>query len=262
MEWLARCDYDYLMGKASPREQVFDRDESVRVIVEIANSDLREVLLARRSDVRRYVQARFAAREEWSGAFESWAELQDAGGYEIGPAPMLEDFLPDRADYVDTLSLELKKGCEHRSPDVFYDDVGAVPSGYEMWFQVWKALRDEDFGPYDSSCIFTAAGRREVADALDHYFSDGAQERAADFCAAAEIWDYYGDQKYADCSVWQIEALQHGARMILAELAVEDRKWMNVLRRRLAASIAFCWRFGTAVWGSRRPKENGLVQTT
>jgi hypothetical protein len=249
MEWMAGADYDYLMGKASPRDEVFDQEGSVRFVVEMANSSLRDALLERRLEIQAYVRARNEARDEWSEAFESWAELPDAGRRE--PAPRLEDFLPDRADYVSTPSLFMKPGYEERNPEVFIDDIDArrLPDGYGIWFRIWRALRKNDEGPYDPGSIFTVAGRREIVEALDNYFSDGGQDRAAEFCINAQISDYYGSTKYKDRSVWQIEALKHGARMILAELEIQDRRWINILRRAVARARARTWR--TAV--NRRP---------
>lgn len=245
MEWIASADYDYLMGKASPRDEVFDPEGSVRFVVEMANSYLRDTLLEKRSEVQAYVRARNAAREEWSEAFESWAEERDADGGVVDPAPRLEDFLPERADYVSTPSLFMKPGCENRSPEVFLDDIDAklLPDGYRIWFRIWKALRNNDEGPYDPSSIFTSAGRREIVEALDNYLSDGGEHRAAEFCVAAQIEDYYGSSKYKDRSVWQIEAFRHGARMILAEMQSQDRRWINVLRRagsRVRARLSWC----------------------
>lgn len=240
MEWMAGADYDYLMGKASPRDEVFDQEGSVRFVVEMANSYLRDALLERRSEIQEYVRARNEAREEWSEAFESWAELLDTDDGRLEPAPRIEDFLPDRAEYVSTPALFMKPGYEDRNPKVFIDDIDAkrLPEGYGIWFRIWRALRRNDEGPYDPGSIFTAAGRREIVEALDSYFSDGGQDRAAEFCVKAQISDYYGSTKYKDRSVWQIEALKYGARMILAEQEISDRRWINVLRRALARARA------------------------
>lgn len=222
MDWLANADYDYLMGKASPREEVFDFDQTVRTILEIANSELRDALLARRSEVRDFVHAKAAAREEWREAFETWVKSHEEGE----EAPKLEDYMPERGNYVSDLRLIRKQG--------YFNDVDErhIPDGYSTWFSIWKALSETDYGTNDPESIFRASGRREIREDLERYLSDGLGEHAASFCVAADISDYYGSTKYNDRSIWQIEALRHGARMILAEMRIEDSKLTNILRRK------------------------------
>lgn len=235
MAWLARtgADHDYIMGKASPREREFDREGTVRLIMEMANEDLGGVLRARRDDLHRYLADRGTAVEAFGEAFDTWMEGRWAGAAQPKPA----DFLPRRADYVAELGFEMKPGYAGRSPSVFPDEIDerSVPEGYEVWFRLWRALRNSDYGPYEPETIFTAAGRREIAEEMESYLSDGGMERCAQFCCEAGLADFYGIEKYADRTVWQVEAIRHAAALMLAEAEREERRWTSVVRRRLGA---------------------------
>lgn len=226
MEWLAEAEYDYLMGKASPREEVLDHDQTTQTILEMANSELRDALLARRSEIHDFIRAKAAAHQDWGEACQAWADFHIEGE----DAPKLEDYMPDRSDYVSELSFVRKPG--------FYEDIDErrIPDGYGVWFSIWKALHNENQA-YEPEDIFSAAGRRQIAEDLRDYLAGGGAEQTAQFCSDAGLSDYYGSMKYNDRSVWQIEALRHGARMILAEMKTEDSRWTNVLRRRAAILV-------------------------
>lgn len=224
MEWIAGGAYDYLMGKAAGRHREYDREGTVDFLVELANGEIIDAIKNRRDELRCYRQARAPARTRYCADYDEWFDLGM-----VGPAPVYEDYeIPDQADFVTDLEFVRVGEAGARWPH--YDprriDDRKLPGNCHLWFAMWNEL-DATRDPQD---IFTAKGRREIRDALEQHLAAGGQETAAEFASEIGLTDYYGSEKWVEQTVWQIEALRHGARMILAEFEASDRKWRHVRR--------------------------------
>lgn len=224
MEWVAGGAYDYLMGKAPGRHREYDREGTVDFLVELANSEIADAIKDRRDELRRYRQASAPARSRYREDYDEWFDLGM-----VGAAPMYDDYdIPDKSDFV--TEIEFRRVGEAGARWPHYDpsrvDESDLPGNCHLWFAIWNEL-DATRDPED---IFTAKGRREIRKALERHLGEGGQERAAEFASQIGLTDYYGSEKWTERTVWQIEALRHGARMIVAELEAADRKWRHLRR--------------------------------
>ncbi|WP_456718051.1 MULTISPECIES: hypothetical protein [unclassified Bradyrhizobium] len=218
MEWLAGSSYSYLMEKAAGRNREYDRDGTVDELVEMANSEIADAIGRHREEVRAYRRASAPGRSQFCADFDEWFELGM-----LGSPPLFEDYdIPDRSDYVSDFVFFTERDdrpWQVRNPDRI--DEGRLPAGCHLWFAMWKEL-DATPDPRD---IFTARGRRQIRQALECHLADGGQERAVDFAREIGLSDYYGNEKWSERTIWQIEALKFGARAIVAEFVARDRKW-------------------------------------
>lgn len=222
--WLSGASYEYLVGKAAGDHREYDREGTVDFLVEMANSQIIDALKQHRRELSDYREASAPGRARFRGDYDEWFELGM-----VGAPPLFEEYeIPDRRDYVTEFTFEMVKGYEGCFPGHYPDKIDdrRLPADCHMWFAMWKELDVTD-NPRD---IFTAKGRREIRRALEQHLDEGGREHAAEFCSQIGMSDYYGSEKFADRTIWQIEALQHGARMILAEFAAADRKWRHFRR--------------------------------
>jgi hypothetical protein len=229
MEWLAGGSYSYLMEKAAGRNREYDREGTVDELVEMANSQIVDAIKDYRDEVRAYRRASAPGRAQFCADFDEWFELGM-----VGSPPLFSEYdIPDRSDYVNEFVFITERDGRPwwlRDPDRIDED--RLPGGCHLWFAMWKEL-DATRDPRD---IFTAKGRRQIRQALERHLSDGGQELAADFATQVGLSDYYGHEKWAERTIWQIEALRFGARAIVADFKAKDRKWRHMRWLRAIAS--------------------------
>jgi len=218
MLWLTRCDYPYLMDKAEPAGEEFDLDGTYDFLCEWAAEpalhDLRHMLRER----RRERADRAQGHREWAGAREAWEASADPRPED---EPKLEDFLPDPGYYDPPLRITA------RSPKAWAigsEPAFDVPDGFRNWHRLWRVLQDVAYVGRDPNVVFTAKGRRAIRLALKVRLRAGGQDGAAKLCLALEMRDYFGSTKYPERTVWQVEAIQHGAGMIVDELGLAETR--------------------------------------
>lgn len=223
MYWLRNSGYDYLMEKASPREQVVDHDATYDFIIEQANQQLGELFKARREAHAQWLRETQWAREEYARACET-----QLANLELDPEDItqLEDLMPEpfKAEFPEIKRVDFKDRSMYGDKR-FRDWI--VPDGCELWFRLQQELADY----YNPNDIFKASVRERIREELKSHLHDRDSSQVAEFCYDLGLDDYYGSRKYKEHSIYQIEALQFAARRICAEFERVDDLWHNRLRR-------------------------------
>lgn len=225
MEWLAGSDYDYLMQKASPRDQELDHAGTAKFILDMADESALRSLKYTLNQRREFRAAAQEAITEWEIALLEWETSDQAGD-----KPTIDDFRPDGARYdldmhcamvasteVDYL---IRRGYRHRGLD--HKD---IPDGFELWYRIWAVFQD-DLDLPDPDIIFLAHGRKRLRQELVSFIGESSTATIHELCESLNFSDYSGSYRYTDQSIWQIEAIQHAARMLIDNPPSQLRTWL------------------------------------
>lgn len=245
LEWVVDADYDYLMGKTCVKKE-YDAEATYEYLIHTANREAIELLLGHsewssqdqryirrngvRPDIRRYRKECKEAALEFETALAEYA-----AGEQTEEEPKLEDFLPYKEEFGailrspgwkdDTLSRADYSNVHHtvsRAWDV---------CGYETWVSFWVALRtncyyDPTANPDDPDAhptfVLNPRNRQELKEEIRSLCDQ--QHEIVEFLRDAGFEDYYGSDVYPGRTKWQIDAIKHGGKMLLAKVNADEEK--------------------------------------
>jgi hypothetical protein len=211
LRWAADSDYDYLLGKTE-RRRSFDREATLRDIVQMANEGALDSFRGIRDELNRWRRDRpdpytwltpeaMAKRDDQASDFD-W--LEDIEWWRSSRPPVESCLEFEERKYVPSRS---RLGC----PGGF-----RAPDGWSLWHHL-----HEEFGHGRREDIFKAKYRAELKDALEQQLDEGGHERAAELCCRLRLDDYYGSESWTYSDLAQITAIQWGAAQALKWLEAE-----------------------------------------
>ncbi len=191
------CDFHYLTGKTGIRE-VYDREETLRDIVQMANEEAIRFRKEERKDRARHREMLRQANVAGGDEADDWGEAW---------GPFWEPFSDNYPEYRTAIT-------ERR--DRWPGDVEwwkrdknkfEVPDGWHMWHRIERELDG-----YNLDSIFTIAGRRSLKDEMPGHLE--THDQAAEFCGRIGFDDYYGTTNLPSDASWYFEAIQAWARLV------------------------------------------------
>ena len=198
LEWLDGIEFTYLMEKSSAKQE-FSVEATLDYIVKAANEAAIEMLdghrprhnFGRRTkgyrhELQDYRRERAADLAQWQPLARAAIKMRVQG--EAVEIPDKAEYLPEPPEALAIPRRERRFDARRQGVTDLYQ----VPDGWELWAALWHELLDYQ----DAEEIFTAAGRREIKQALDGRLSDGGPENAADLCYRLGFDDYGGTYEY------------------------------------------------------------------
>lgn len=245
LEWVVDADYDYLMGKTNVKK-VYDAEATYEYLIHMANREAIELLLGHsewssqdqryirkngvRHDIRRYRNECKEAALEFEAALAEYA-----AGEQVEGEPRLEDFLPYKEEFGAILQSNGWKNSVFILSREDYSNVHYTVSrawevyGYETWVSFWIALRangyyDPTANPDDPDAhptfVLNPRNRQELKEEIRNLCDQ--QHEIVKFLRDAGFDDYYGSDIYPEQTKWQIDAIKHGCKMLLAKVNADE----------------------------------------
>ncbi|RVT96274.1 hypothetical protein EOD42_14270 [Rhodovarius crocodyli] len=225
LKWLDGIEFSYLMEKSSAKRE-FSAEATTAFIIQAANEPALEMLdghrprygIGRRTsgyrqELQEYRRERAPALMEWRDEARAAIRARLAGE-DVG-IPNKDDFLPEPPQALAIPRRERRFGdFDARKQGV--TDLFEVPDGWELWARLWQ-----EFDYNDAESIFTAAGRREIKEALERHLSDGGPENAADLCYRLGMEDYYGTHEYPFSCRVHYQAIRAWVEKVKADRAAK-----------------------------------------
>lgn len=228
--WALSADHAYLMSKTD-RKKEYSAEKTLADVVSMLNEEPLQALNGGRTwrgpaagyqrtpGYRHELQA-YRVEKTWNDRMFADADLlaQAIGG----EAPEWEDFETERPDgdpnlFERTRNWRQRYGSFERNRSL--DDLWSTPDCWNGWLRVWRKLEgyayDPEYSQEQPTAILNAGTRRRLKDEMASIFDEGAHP-AADFLRSVGFDDFYGSDVWPSHTYWQIAAIQHGVRMILA----------------------------------------------
>jgi hypothetical protein len=207
--WVCGAQYDYLMGKSNVREEYY-APGTAEWIVQWANEEPLDRLLGR----KRYDnkdQAMWGKRRG-DGFLRQWRKLRNdlvpdvnSFDWDFDENPFIMGLIPGSWP-------RPKRGLREWEDWWTYDDC------WLNWLRIWRATRGQFYYPDSTkdlpTMVLSAAGRRKLKKDIQDAVCDA--HSAYQFCQEIGLEDFYGDRRYPDQTIWQIEAIKHGCALIQA----------------------------------------------
>jgi hypothetical protein len=210
LRWAASSNYDYLLGKTERRPS-FDREETLRDIVQMANEGALDSFRGIRDELNRWRRDR-PDPYAWLTP-EAMARRDD----QASDFDWLEDIEWWRSSRPETDAYLAFRDRDERSFRTWERVRKTVaPDGWEVWFRL-----HEEFGRGVRGDIFRAGYRADLKFALDEYLDEGGADHAAELCVRLGLSDYYGSKRWTYHDLAQITAIQWGAAQALKWLEGE-----------------------------------------
>lgn len=227
LRWAATSDIYYLLSKTRLQE-TFDRDATVRDIVQMANEQA--------------ISARKSLREELQG----WRrERPDPYAWYDRYECDYVDWLNDRPTDNSVWTTYVRPQARFEYKDM--EERVVVADGWELWNAIRRELGNRDVG-----CIHTAKGRKELIELLHHEIE--TEHHAYEFCyAKLGLDDYRACYEWRFHDLLQVECIRRGAQMALAQLDAEPPfipyAWRPALADDMAAAFprTFSERYGAVL---------------
>lgn len=243
LEWVVDADYDYLMGKTNVKK-VYDPQATYEYLIQTANREAIEHLLGHsewsykdqryirrngvRPDMRRYRNECKQAALEFEAALVEYKAGEKKEG-----EPKLEDFLPCKEEFgsiIRTSDWENETLARADHSDVHRTVFRTWEiCGYNTWVSFWVALRAN--GWYDPAAnqdnpnehptfVLNPRNRQELKEEIRSLCDQ--QHEIVEFLQDSGFEDYYGSDIYPGQTKWQIDAIKHGCKMLLAKVNADE----------------------------------------
>lgn len=224
--WALSSDHHYLMSKTDRREE-YSAETTLRDVVQMLNEEPLRALNGnhgwRGNRIPGYRQELQAYRVEkaWNDRmFDDVALLAETFG---GEPPEWADFDME-PPYDHPNQIERRPDWQHEyrisRSNTSLDRLWDIPDCWRPWVRVWRAFDGAFYNPETSddnpTAVLKAGVRRRLKEELADTFAEGA-ESAANLLHKIGFDDFYGSYVWPARTYWQIAAIQHGVRMILAD---------------------------------------------